>query len=514
MKRIHRGRWIWRIAGGMLAVGVLIVGIIVLDNRRLPTRSEVVDRLSAGEKARLVEALNLRHSLGETVWTGWGQADIPIIVYNEAYAFLVAYLDPPPGWIQMPQNKARGGPWEVVPGDRFLGQPYYRQPLPDPEATPQNFTVLVGERWVATLQTKEYAAIAYYQGFGAELPPLLQPIFPYRLVWRILGGDTEVYISGLEHESFHAFQGQRTPERLAAAEKAAQLETRYPWDDPKMAAAWQEELDVLAAAAEVESDAEAADLARQFLELRAQRRRTAGLAPTLVDYERQREWLEGLAKYVELAILRQARLSPDYQPILTNDPQFEGYAGSLRHWAQQLAEVRRTGNREGELRFYYTGLAQAALLDRLLPGWKTRALEADVWLEKLLAEAVGFSAPSDRMDIKKVVIGSPAVGAELALPHLLLAKPASGRAPVGGNDGFAAIVECTGHNAHSERPTDTISAVREIILSDVSAAVKLHPFIDAWPSDQEQNQPAVQARMSSVAYCSPAGAAPRIQGAS
>lgn len=395
------------IAGGLLAAGVLSVGLIALDNRRLPTGSEVIDRLSAAEKGRLAEALNLRASLGETVWAGWGEAAIPVIVYNESYAFLLAYPDPPPGWIRMPQREMLGGPWELVPGDTFVEQPYYRQPLPDPEATPQNFTALVGERWVATLQTKDFAESDFYQGFREELPPLLRPIFPYRLVWSFLGGDTEVYIGALEHESFHAFQGQLAPGRLADAERAARLEMSYPWEDPAMAEAWQEEPDIISSAAKAGSNEEAVELVRRFLDLRTQRRLSSGLEPALVDYERQREWLEGLAKYAELAILREAALSPGYRPVLAGDPAFESYSGSLRYWAQQLDEVGRTGGRDGEVRFYYAGLAQAALLDRLLPGWKTRALDENVALEDLLAEAVSDPAQrSARRGWRQPVAGS------------------------------------------------------------------------------------------------------------
>ena len=43
---------------------------------------------------------------------------------------------------------------------------------------------------------------------------------------------------------------------------------------------------------------------------------------------------------------------------------------------------------DGDTRFYYSGLAQAAILDRLAPGWRTRILTEDVWLEDLLKEAV------------------------------------------------------------------------------------------------------------------------------
>jgi hypothetical protein len=37
---------------------------------------------------------------------------------------------------------------------------------------------------------------------------------------------------------------------------------------------------------------------------------------------------------------------------------------------------------------YYTGMAQALLLDRLSPGWKDRAFEQGVWVEDLLRQAV------------------------------------------------------------------------------------------------------------------------------
>ena len=43
---------------------------------------------------------------------------------------------------------------------------------------------------------------------------------------------------------------------------------------------------------------------------------------------------------------------------------------------------------EGDGRFYYSGMAQAYLLDRLLPGWKQRAFEDGIWLETLLIEAL------------------------------------------------------------------------------------------------------------------------------
>jgi hypothetical protein len=46
--------------------------------------------------------------------------------------------------------------------------------------------------------------------------------------------------------------------------------------------------------------------------------------------------------------------------------------------------MHRQAGQEGETRFYYTGMAQAILLDRLQRGWKEGAFQEGVWLEDLL----------------------------------------------------------------------------------------------------------------------------------
>jgi hypothetical protein len=377
----------------LLAIPLLVLlalAVSAFSNIGLPTRSRTVERLDEAEKARLAEMTHLRQALGDRVWPGWGQADIPVIVHNEAYAFLVGYPGTPPeGWTVVPSGERRGEPWEVTPDDTFQGQPYYRQPLHDPDKTPENFTVQVGNRWVATLQTREYSRVAFFAGFRRDLPGFLRTIVPYRLLWRLIMGDTETYIGALAHEAYHAYQGMGAEQRLAEAERVARLEGQYPWDqeEAKVVA----ELSTLHEAAKAPSDAEAAQLARQFLAQREERRAAQGLSPELADYERKREWLEGLAKHAELALQREAGRAPDYEPLpaIAQDRDFHGYRTRERFWTQQLGEVSRSAHREGEVRFYYSGMAHAALLDRLMPDWKARAWSEGVWLEELLAEAVG-----------------------------------------------------------------------------------------------------------------------------
>lgn len=374
----------------LLGLCLLLVAGAALSNIGLPTRSPVIDRLSEDQKALLLELDQVRSKLGEAVWPGWGESDIPTIVYNEKYAFLVGYPEPPPGWQKVPAMTARGGPWQVTPDDLFDGRPYYRQELPATGETPEAFTVVVGDRWVTSMQTKTWMAISLRRQFEADLPAPIAAVLPYRLLQNLFLRGSDGYVSTLAHESFHAYQGMTVPERLAAAETAVRTQDRYPWEDTDLQADWQVELDLLAEALRAETPAETAGLAEQFLAQRQQRREAATLSAREINYERQREWLEGLARYVELEIWRQANTAVDYEPVaaLAADPDFDGYGTFDRRWSQEIDQIGRMADDEGDGRFYYSGMAQAVILDRLMPGWKAQALDEVVFLEDLLATAV------------------------------------------------------------------------------------------------------------------------------
>ena len=87
---------------------------------------------------------------------------------------------------------------------------------------------------------------------------------------------------------------------------------------------------------------------------------------------------------------------PDYTPLpaVDADPAFKAYANREKYRAGQVGEITRAASRESESRFYTSGMAQAMLLDHLLPGWKARAFDDEVMLEDLLREAVDPSGRS------------------------------------------------------------------------------------------------------------------------
>ena len=182
-----------------------------------------------------------------------------------------------------------------------------------------------------------------------------------------------------------------TPQKFADAEFINQYADQYPWDDLSLQADWQIELDLLVDALRSTDSTLTIELARQFLALRATRRESANLSAELIVYEQQREWLEGLARYAELEIWRQTRVS-DYVPLkeTENLTDFDHYAGFERRWSRELNQLTKMAGDPGDGRFYYTGMAQAYLLDQLMPDWKLQAFDDKVLLEDLLRAATQF----------------------------------------------------------------------------------------------------------------------------
>jgi hypothetical protein len=380
-------RWLIRglviFVAGLLLLCLLVAGLSVVLNGRLPTQSDTIAQLSAADKGRLAEYFHLLQELGDAVWPGFGQADIPVILYNEEYAFLVGVTDPAHGWQTVPAQKQQGTAWEIAPNDNFAGQPYFRQRLVE-DVTPQAFTVRVGDQWAASMTTMQWMRIELANVMRRDLPPGVQTVFPYWLMVNALVESSDHHIALIAHEAFHAFQGIVNEGKLAAAETAVTLAPNYPINDPDFQAAWQNELDLLAQAVQSDAKAEMTELAAQFLARRAERRQI--LSADHITYEQTREWEEGLAKYVELAIWQQAT-TDSYTPVLIDDPEFDAYQNFTNHWRQEIAQMKRMASDDGDGRFYYSGMAQAFILDQLLPGWKEQALDDGVYLEDLLGTA-------------------------------------------------------------------------------------------------------------------------------
>ncbi len=379
---------------GIAGLAILVLaatGLVAWDNTRLPKQSEVTEKLSEAEKARIIEAQHLREATGDEILPGWGKADLPVILYNEEYAFLTDVSAPPPdGWRTVRANQLRGTAWEAVPGDDIQGMTYYRQAL-TPDVTPQAFTVKIGETYAATLTTYEYFPIRMRSQLQDNLPEFIQPIFPYHIYIDLLVSGSDQYVTLILHEAAHAYQGIGAPDRLMAGEQAnLDLESVYPWGDENLREDWQSELEILAQALQSKTDEDTRLLAQEFLQIRRDRRESAAMNADLIDFERHREWVEGIARYAEISAYRLAHERKEYSPTqeTIHIPDFNNYEKYDQRWAREINQMKRLSSDTSERRFYYTGMAQAVLLDRLAPGWQGQLFEPGEWLEDLLAEAL------------------------------------------------------------------------------------------------------------------------------
>lgn len=388
-KKKKWGLWIVLLLPGLCLGTSLIFALI---NLFLPQESADPEQLSDLDIAYVLEAQNLQMELGDEVFPGYGAGAIPVILFNEKYAFLIGLQDPADGWVKVPQEQQRGKAWQPMPaGEIFPQQSYYRTTY-DPQRGPDAFTVRVSETYVSSMATKEWFKIALTGNFRTDLPGFLKPIFPYSFMANSFLPNTDTYLSMIQHESFHAFQAVWAQERFNQAERdGIQLLSKYPWEDETGVNAWKIELTLLQTALKTETDEEAKELVRQFLDQRDERRSTMKLSPDLIRYENQREWVEGMARYAELETWRLASVDAQYHPLteLQNDQSFKGYEPYESRWKRELDQMVRMADDEGDGRFYYSGMAQAYLLDRLDPSWKKAfADDPTLNLEDLLRQAM------------------------------------------------------------------------------------------------------------------------------
>jgi hypothetical protein len=360
------------ILAGIVVSTSILIGIILISNRNLPRPEITTDHMLTIDKIRLQETLHQRDELGEQIWPGFSELAIPIIIWNEEYEFLFGVENPPVDW-------------EIVPDESFRGQPYYRKSA----VNPQNFIVQVGEQQACSMFSKYQLDRELITALQDRLPPSLVPFFPYRLMIQ----PSELQMASIQHECFHVFQAITVPEKFAAAQGTYSAEDRYWAIDPDMQAAWSAEVVALQKAVNAQTIEATEKWTGQFLSLRDQRRTDHQLDARLVAYERLVEWLEGTAKYVELRSWQAAATDPTYEPIagMEDDPDFKGYETYESHWDREVSLAKQQTSREGDLRFYYSGLLQAAILDRLMPDWKERVMTQGVFLEDLLREAIQFA---------------------------------------------------------------------------------------------------------------------------
>ncbi len=327
-----------------------------------PAKSEASSsRLTPQDKGQLQEFLRVKDVFGRRIWPGLDTADVPVIQHNGAYAFLVGHPAPPP-------------PWAAVDDDTFAGGIYYRRPA----ETTQAFAIRVGDLWAASLDTLAHMNLSMKNEIRKNVPP--EKITPFLL--KTMEITPSWHVAALIHEALHAFQAKDRFSRFQRSTAAYSMEGQYPFVKSPFTESWNAEGMALASALLEKEGAKRLSFIERFLNIRETRRTVASLAAELVAFERDLEWLEGLAKYAELRIC-------DLASTDTDEEKARSYSTARSRLRMDFfSRLRKLGEISGDGRFYLSGAAQAMLLDLIRPEWKAELWpEETVGLEDLLTAA-------------------------------------------------------------------------------------------------------------------------------
>ena len=200
------------------------------------------------------------------------------------------------------------------------------------------------------------------------------------------------------HESFHVYQHSKAPNKFA--NEVAVI--KYPVLDPVNNALYVLEGNALRDALLAKDAGTRMNKAKEFVAVRTYRQSL--LDSAWVEYENLNEYSEGLAKYIEFAFAKKGTaLAPGTE--MNYYAQFNGYGDALTKLLEgkinKMVDFVSVNNDafenkfgSGPLKFklYGLGACEGLLLDDLMPSWKSKIFNENVYLSDLLKESVKLSA--------------------------------------------------------------------------------------------------------------------------
>ena len=220
------------------------------------------------------------------------------------------------------------------------------------------------------------------------------------------------------HEAFHVYQRQKAPDKSGVESSLV----RYPSLSVENNLGYSVEADRLVEALHATSDRELRESALRWLAVRNWRR--SHLSQEAIDYENGTEFSEGLAKYVEYKTLEclQGRKPAPEMWLVQN---FRGYGDLSPERERLLRQARGFMNGESvvnndlygassiRFRLYFSGMAIAALLDKLGAHWHDLIFQKGTTLTGLAEKAI-HATPEELRSALATVTASSEYGAARA----------------------------------------------------------------------------------------------------
>jgi hypothetical protein len=222
--------------------------------------------------------------------------------------------------------------------------------------------------------------------------------------------DAAMLLPTAVHEAFHVFEraSTRTGRRFGRGENSFYVSS-YPIFDVDNEKLFDLEGRILQRALAERSPERKKQLAREFVAVRRARHRA--LDPNFAEFERMSEINEGLAEYALVRALGAMAADSALPP---------GWRSSARRRLAEhdarLGTLTTDVSQSLRLRFYYTGPAQAQLLDAIAgPGWKGALVDRNETITDALAVATGLEDVERRSYLLAMNSGDTARAASEAM---------------------------------------------------------------------------------------------------
>ncbi len=340
----------------LVLAGLFIYNIILTVKYSEP---DIADRVSEDVLYDVKNYQAFKTEMGDKIWPGFGSAELPLILFNDRYSFLFVKDKP-------------DSTWQLIEHSSMANTDIYVKK----DQNPQAFALNVGEKWAGSLGMRHQMNRQMYLGIREEVPLIFKYILPYFLI----SIKPDVHFASVHHEWFHAFQASQNQSRFLAAEASHRFLEHYPYNDSDFTKQWNKEGNLLMKALDATDTETKTALIDSFLWIRETRRNQIGLTEDQINAEKQLEWLEGLAKYVEYKT---------YIKALEMDYELYNFKKKNAYWQVEKSQrLKALGESGGDNRFYYSGMAMAFLLDEYSSDWKKEIITEAVNLEDLLAKAI------------------------------------------------------------------------------------------------------------------------------
>jgi len=287
--------------------------------------------LPADDAVRIGEFYRLAAQIQDKIWPGWSATTAPLLLVTKDTEFLTRFPTPPTEFQKV--------------GDDIC-------------ARPRQFSTDL---------------LATFPAFG--MPPVIVIGEPANTS----SGTSTPWLIAVMHEHFHQLQWAQ-PEYLKAiadlglskgdATGMWMLNYPFPYEDPELARSFEYLRDSLLNALNEVDQQKFEQLTKRYLQER--KRFFAQFLPGDRKYFSFQLWQEGVARYTQI---KAAEAAGDYQPsaayaALPDFTPFSNYAVTAR--SRTLDELKHIDITQSKREVFYSfGAAEALLLDRINPAWKT-----------------------------------------------------------------------------------------------------------------------------------------------